>query len=205
MLNEDELRDSVLLVFANKQDLPNAMSAAEMTDKLGLHGLRHRQWYVQHVHVHVLCCVRLYRTAHTYYSAHSLRSTITLQLFPRPTLLQSHWFIFSLSALFFYRLSLLPFSFLSRDHVSSTSFKLTYLYHLVFIVDLPIYLPLCIFSSLFPSSSPSFLSCLLSSPLYLPLLTILLSSSIFYTLLLISSYITYALHLTTPHTIFSPI
>ena len=46
MLNEDELRDSVLLVFANKQDLPNAMSAAEMTDKLGLHGLRHRQWYV---------------------------------------------------------------------------------------------------------------------------------------------------------------
>ena len=47
MLNEDELRDSVLLVFANKQDLPNAMSAAAMTDKLGLHGLRHRQWYIQ--------------------------------------------------------------------------------------------------------------------------------------------------------------
>lgn len=49
MLNEDELRDSVLLVFANKQDLPNAMSAAEMTDKLGLHGLRpsYRQWYIQ--------------------------------------------------------------------------------------------------------------------------------------------------------------
>merc|ERR1739847_208506 len=40
MLTEDELRDAVLLVFANKQDLPNAMSAAEMTDKLGLHGLR---------------------------------------------------------------------------------------------------------------------------------------------------------------------
>jgi ADP-ribosylation factor protein 1 len=49
MLNEDELRDAVLLVFANKQDLPNAMSAAEMTDKLGLHGLRpsYRQWYIQ--------------------------------------------------------------------------------------------------------------------------------------------------------------
>ena len=29
------------------QDLPNAMSAAEMTDKLGLNGLRHRQWYIQ--------------------------------------------------------------------------------------------------------------------------------------------------------------
>eukprot|EP00894_Picocystis_sp_ML_P002065 jgi/Pico_ML_1/52582/g3266.t1 len=33
MLNEDELRDAVLLVFANKQDLPNAMNAAEITDK----------------------------------------------------------------------------------------------------------------------------------------------------------------------------
>jgi ADP-ribosylation factor protein 1 len=49
MLNkhEDELRESVLLVFANKQDLPNAMSAAEMTDKLGLHQMRQRQWYIQ--------------------------------------------------------------------------------------------------------------------------------------------------------------
>lgn len=52
MLTEDELRDSVLLVFANKQDLPNAMSAAEMTDKLGLHALRHRKWYIQ------ACCAR---------------------------------------------------------------------------------------------------------------------------------------------------
>merc|ERR1711934_1109347 len=37
MLNEDELREVVILVFANKQDLPNAMTAAEVTDKLGLH------------------------------------------------------------------------------------------------------------------------------------------------------------------------
>ena len=42
MLNEDEMRDAVLLVFANKQDLPNAMTAAEVTEKLGLHNLRHR-------------------------------------------------------------------------------------------------------------------------------------------------------------------
>jgi len=47
MLNEDEMRDAVLLVFANKQDLPNAMTAAEVTEKLGLHNLRHRQWYIQ--------------------------------------------------------------------------------------------------------------------------------------------------------------
>jgi len=39
------LRDAVLLVFANKQDLPNAMNAAEITDKLGLHSLRQRHWY----------------------------------------------------------------------------------------------------------------------------------------------------------------
>jgi len=47
MLAEDELRDAILLVFANKQDLPNAMNAAEVTDKLGLHTLRNRNWYIQ--------------------------------------------------------------------------------------------------------------------------------------------------------------
>ncbi|GAB0132199.1 hypothetical protein E4U41_001786 [Claviceps citrina] len=47
MLNEDELREAILLVFANKQDLPNAMNAAEITDKLGLHSLRQRAWYIQ--------------------------------------------------------------------------------------------------------------------------------------------------------------
>jgi ADP-ribosylation factor 1/2 len=39
MLCEDELRDATLLVFANKQDLPNAMSVSEIIDKLGLHSL----------------------------------------------------------------------------------------------------------------------------------------------------------------------
>jgi len=47
MLAEDEMRDAVCLVFANKQDLPNAMSAAEITEKLGLSQLRNRQWYIQ--------------------------------------------------------------------------------------------------------------------------------------------------------------
>jgi ADP-ribosylation factor protein 1 len=46
MLNEDELRDAAILVFANKQDLPNAMSVAELTDKLGLHNIR-RKWNIQ--------------------------------------------------------------------------------------------------------------------------------------------------------------
>ena len=42
-LQEDELREATLLVFANKQDLPNAMTASELTDKLGLQNLRNRR------------------------------------------------------------------------------------------------------------------------------------------------------------------
>lgn len=45
--NEDELRDALLLVFANKQDLPNAMSVTKITDKLGLHNLRQQTWHIQ--------------------------------------------------------------------------------------------------------------------------------------------------------------
>jgi hypothetical protein len=33
--------------FTHHQDLPNAMNAAEITDKLGLHSLRQRAWYIQ--------------------------------------------------------------------------------------------------------------------------------------------------------------
>jgi len=47
MLEEDELRDACLLVFANKQDLPNAMAPGELTEKLGLNSLRNRRWYIQ--------------------------------------------------------------------------------------------------------------------------------------------------------------
>lgn len=41
------LRESSLLVLANKQDLPNAMNAAEITDRLELHSLSQRDWYIQ--------------------------------------------------------------------------------------------------------------------------------------------------------------
>ncbi|KAJ1658019.1 hypothetical protein GGF44_002700 [Coemansia sp. RSA 1694] len=47
MLSEDELRDAHLLVFANKQDLPNAMNAAEITEKLGLQAIKNFKWYIQ--------------------------------------------------------------------------------------------------------------------------------------------------------------
>ena len=47
MHQEDELRDIIVLVFANKQDLPYAMSVAEVADKLGLHSLKNSKWYIQ--------------------------------------------------------------------------------------------------------------------------------------------------------------
>lgn len=47
MLQHDEVRDSVLLVYANKQDLPNAMTPSEMAEKLGLPSLHTRPWYIQ--------------------------------------------------------------------------------------------------------------------------------------------------------------
>ncbi|KAL6738547.1 hypothetical protein Aduo_012087 [Ancylostoma duodenale] len=47
-LTEDlELRDAVMLVFANKQDMPNALSAAEISRALELHNIKNREWYVQ--------------------------------------------------------------------------------------------------------------------------------------------------------------
>jgi len=46
ILSDREMKDCLLLVFANKQDLPGAMSPAEVTEKLGLHRMRDRLWYV---------------------------------------------------------------------------------------------------------------------------------------------------------------
>ena len=47
MLAEDDLKDACLLVMANKQDLPGAMTPTEITDGLGLHTIRERSWYIQ--------------------------------------------------------------------------------------------------------------------------------------------------------------
>ena len=43
-LGEDELKESILLVLANKQDLPNAMSTQELTEKLELDSIQDRDW-----------------------------------------------------------------------------------------------------------------------------------------------------------------
>eukprot|EP00344_Euplotes_crassus_P000719 CAMPEP_0196997234 /NCGR_PEP_ID=MMETSP1380-20130617/2902_1 /TAXON_ID=5936 /ORGANISM="Euplotes crassus, Strain CT5" /LENGTH=176 /DNA_ID=CAMNT_0042413411 /DNA_START=37 /DNA_END=568 /DNA_ORIENTATION=+ len=40
MLAEDELKDSLLLIMANKQDLPGALTPPEITDSLGLHTIK---------------------------------------------------------------------------------------------------------------------------------------------------------------------
>lgn len=47
ILAEDELKGFPLLVMCNKQDLPNSLSAAELTDMLDLAAIQGRQWYVQ--------------------------------------------------------------------------------------------------------------------------------------------------------------
>lgn len=47
MLSEEELRNATVLVFANKQDLPNAMQVADLTQELGLPNQTGRKWFVQ--------------------------------------------------------------------------------------------------------------------------------------------------------------
>jgi len=47
IINDREMRDAVILVFANKQDLPDAMKPTEVQQKLELMNLRDRVWYVQ--------------------------------------------------------------------------------------------------------------------------------------------------------------
>lgn len=47
MLEEEELRDSILLVFANKQDQKGALNAQQISDALGLPEVRNRQWSIQ--------------------------------------------------------------------------------------------------------------------------------------------------------------
>uniref|UniRef100_A0A3B5BBN5 ADP-ribosylation factor 1-like n=1 Tax=Stegastes partitus TaxID=144197 RepID=A0A3B5BBN5_9TELE len=46
MLEEDELRGVAVLVFANKQDLPRAMSASDITEAMGLSRVS-QPWFVQ--------------------------------------------------------------------------------------------------------------------------------------------------------------
>lgn len=46
MLQEEELREAALLVFANKQDQPGAKGAGEISEALKLGELRDRNWSI---------------------------------------------------------------------------------------------------------------------------------------------------------------
>ncbi|CCD63776.1 ADP-ribosylation factor 1-like 1 [Caenorhabditis elegans] len=52
LLAEPELADSHLLVFANKQDMPNARSPAELTQLLDLGSLKNREWFICGTNAH---------------------------------------------------------------------------------------------------------------------------------------------------------
>ncbi|XP_046851945.1 ADP-ribosylation factor 1-like 2 [Xenia sp. Carnegie-2017] len=47
LIKEEDLRQCVILVFANKQDLPLAMGTTQLAKRLGLHTLCGRKWYIQ--------------------------------------------------------------------------------------------------------------------------------------------------------------
>lgn len=47
LLDEASLQGVPLLVFANKQDLHNAISVSELTEKLNLTNIRDRSWFIQ--------------------------------------------------------------------------------------------------------------------------------------------------------------
>jgi ADP-ribosylation factor 1/2 len=51
VMQDEILKDSVLLVLANKQDLKNAMDVTEMKDKLKLCNIK-QQWYLQPCSAH---------------------------------------------------------------------------------------------------------------------------------------------------------
>ncbi|KAK3369836.1 ADP-ribosylation factor family-domain-containing protein [Podospora didyma] len=47
IINDREMKDCLLLVFANKQDINGAMKPLEVTEKLQLSKLKDKVWYVQ--------------------------------------------------------------------------------------------------------------------------------------------------------------
>ncbi|CAK9227109.1 unnamed protein product [Sphagnum troendelagicum] len=46
ILEEEELKDAVVLIYANKQDLPGALDDAAVTEALNLHKIKNRQWAI---------------------------------------------------------------------------------------------------------------------------------------------------------------
>eukprot|EP00252_Welwitschia_mirabilis_P018340 TRINITY_DN40769_c0_g1_i1.p1 TRINITY_DN40769_c0_g1~~TRINITY_DN40769_c0_g1_i1.p1 ORF type:complete len:196 (+),score=33.65 TRINITY_DN40769_c0_g1_i1:330-917(+) len=47
IVNDPLMKNTVVLVFANKQDMRGAMTPAQICDALGLFNLRNRRWHIQ--------------------------------------------------------------------------------------------------------------------------------------------------------------
>ena len=47
IISDREMKDAVILIYANKQDLKNALTPEEIPEKLGMNRIRNRTWYVQ--------------------------------------------------------------------------------------------------------------------------------------------------------------
>lgn len=47
MLSHEDLTGAAVLVFANKQDLKDALTAEELTEKLSLHAIKTHDWHIQ--------------------------------------------------------------------------------------------------------------------------------------------------------------
>ncbi|CAG8539171.1 13596_t:CDS:2 [Cetraspora pellucida] len=47
MMEDENLKNAVLLVFANKQDMKGALTAAQISEALNLTSMRDRQWHIQ--------------------------------------------------------------------------------------------------------------------------------------------------------------
>lgn len=47
MLDEEDLKDAILLVMANKQDMKGALNASQLSEVMGLASIKNRQWSIQ--------------------------------------------------------------------------------------------------------------------------------------------------------------
>lgn len=47
LLTEDKLRGVPLLIYANKQDVAQSVTAADIAEALGLHNIKDRDWQIQ--------------------------------------------------------------------------------------------------------------------------------------------------------------
>ena len=65
IITDDQLKNCPVLIMANKQDLPNAMSVTELTDKLELKKIEDKSWRKYYTCTHALIVMQ------THYSTHA--------------------------------------------------------------------------------------------------------------------------------------